>query len=53
MKNAISQDDVDVHYFCAQENLSFSMGGTDWLLDLQQEKKLQLGRKHRMRKTNV
>lgn len=36
--------------FCAQENLSVSMGGTDWLLDLQIEKKLQLWRKHRMKK---
>lgn len=36
--------------FCAQENLSVSMGGTDWLLDLQIEKKLQLWRKHKMKK---
>lgn len=45
MKNAISQDEVDFHYFCAQENLSFSMGGTDWLLDLQQEKKVTVREK--------
>lgn len=39
--------------FCAQENLSVSMGGTDWLLDLQIEKKLQLWRKHRMKKERL
>lgn len=39
--------------FCAQENLSVGMRGTDWLLGLQQEKKAQLGRKHRMRKIKV